>query len=180
MKKKILLAIALFGTVTAFSQATNSSTQVPVADSQQVPVHKVKAMEEVTISSGYFKQKIGGVNTAVTHIKGKSLRNLATQDVATALQGRVAGLEVISASGEPGAPAQITIRGVASLTQTPPLYIVDGVQQLNGLNMNMADIESIDVLKDAAACAIYGSNAAGGVIIITTRSGGDDDDTADQ
>ncbi|HMG83310.1 MAG TPA: TonB-dependent receptor plug domain-containing protein, partial [Ferruginibacter sp.] len=64
----------------------------------------------------------------------------------------------------------------SSLSNVQPLYIVDGVKQQNGANMNMADIESIDVLKDAAACGIYGADAAGGVIIITTKSGGDADD----
>ena len=86
------------------------------------------------------------------------------------LQGRVAGVEVIKASGEPGASSQITIRGVSSLNQANPLYIIDGVQQ-SGDNINPQDIATIDVLKDASAAAIYGAAAAGGVIIITTKKG---------
>lgn len=172
MKKNYLLLIALLGTVSAFSQTTNSTTKTEATDSSTKP----KSLNEVVIHSGYFKETVGGTTTAVTHIRGKDIQHLATQDIATALQGRVASLEVISASGQPGASAQITLRGPSSFSNVQPLYIVDGVKQPNGTNMNMADIESIDVLKDAAACAIYGADAAGGVIVITTKNGSESDD----
>jgi TonB-linked SusC/RagA family outer membrane protein len=132
---------------------------------------EVKKLEDVVVNVGYQTQKVKDVTGAVSQVKGDAIKNLPTQDVATALQGRVAGVEVIAPSGQPGATSQITIRGVSSLNNTNPLYVIDGVEQPNGNNVNPQDIESISVLKDAAAAAIYGASAAGGVIIITTKKG---------
>ncbi len=120
---------------------------------------------------GYSTQRKKDVTGAITSIRGEDVKNIATQDVATLLQGRVAGVEVVAASGQPGASAQITIRGVSSMYNANPLYVIDGVQQPNGNNINPQDIESYSVLKDASAAAIYGAAAAGGVIIITTKKG---------
>lgn len=119
---------------------------------------------------GYGTQKRKDVTGAISSVQGAAIKDLPVQNVADALQGRVAGVEVIKSSGEPGATSQIIIRGVSSLNQTQPLYIIDGVQQ-SGDNINPQDIASIDVLKDASAAAIYGAAAAGGVIIITTKKG---------
>lgn len=119
---------------------------------------------------GYGSQKRSDVTGAITSVKGDAIKNLPIQNVADALQGRVSGVEVIKSSGEPGATSQIIIRGVSSLNQTQPLYIIDGVQQ-SGNNINPQDIASIDILKDASAAAIYGAAAAGGVVIITTKRG---------
>lgn len=92
---------------------------------------------------------------------------------AQALSGKAAGVNVVQQSGAPGADIQITVRGGTSITQgSEPLYIVDGFQMDNGLqNVDINDIESIDVMKDASATAIYGSAGANGVILITTKSG---------
>ncbi len=125
---------------------------------------------DAVVVVGYGTQKRRDVTGAVASVKGDAIKSLPVTNVAEALQGRVAGVEVIKASGEPGAPAQIIIRGVASLNQPQPLYIVDGIRQ-SGDNINVQDIASIEVLKDASAASIYGSAAAGGVIMITTRRG---------
>ncbi|WP_431214484.1 TonB-dependent receptor plug domain-containing protein [Puia sp. P3] len=91
--------------------------------------------------------------------------------ITAALQGRAAGVEVINNSGQPGSSTPtIIIRGLSSLHQPAPLYIVDGVR-VPGDNINIQDIATVDILKDASAAAIYGSAAAGGVILITTRRG---------
>lgn len=119
---------------------------------------------------GYGTQKRKDVTGAISSVQGDAIKDLPVQNVAEALQGRISGVEVIKSSGAPGASSQIIIRGVSSLNQTQPLYIVDGVQQ-SGDNINPQDIASIDVLKDASAAAIYGAAAAGGVIIITTKKG---------
>lgn len=119
---------------------------------------------------GYGTQKRKDVTGAIGSVKGEAIKNLPVQNVAEALQGRVSGVEVTKASGEPGTSAQITIRGVSSLNQPNPLYIIDGVRG-SGDNINPQDIASIDVLKDASAASIYGAAAAGGVIIITTKKG---------
>jgi TonB-linked SusC/RagA family outer membrane protein len=119
---------------------------------------------------GYGTQKRRDVTGAISSVSGETIKNLPVQSVPDALQGRIAGVEVIKSSGEPGTSSQIIIRGVSSLNQANPLYIIDGVQQ-SGDNISPQDIASIDVLKDASAAAIYGAAAAGGVIIITTKRG---------
>jgi TonB-linked SusC/RagA family outer membrane protein len=132
---------------------------------------EVKKLEDVIVQTGYGTQKAKDVTGDITQVKGAAVKNLATQDAATMLQGRVAGVEVVAASGQPGASGQILIRGASSLYKTEPLYVIDGVKQPNGNNINPQDIESMTVLKDASAAAIYGAAAAGGVIIITTKRG---------
>jgi TonB-dependent starch-binding outer membrane protein SusC len=119
---------------------------------------------------GYGTQKRKDVTGAIGSVKGEMIKNLPVQNVAEALQGRVSGVEVTKSSGEPGSSAQITIRGVSSLNQPNPLYIIDGVRG-SGDNINPQDIATIDVLKDASAASIYGAAAAGGVIIVTTKKG---------
>jgi len=127
------------------------------------------ALDEVIVV-GYGTQRKKDVTGAIGSVKGEAIKNMPVTNVAEALQGRVAGVEVIKATGEPGAPTQITIRGVSSLNQPQPLYIVDGIRQ-SGDNINVQDIATIDIMKDASAASIYGSAAAGGVIIITTKKG---------
>lgn len=123
---------------------------------------------------GYTSQRRRDVTGAISSVKGDLIKNIPSQNVAELIQGRMAGVEVVKESAEPGSKgAQITIRGVSSLSQPDPLYVIDGVIQKNnpGVNINPQDIANIDVLKDASAAAIYGASAAGGVIIITTKKG---------
>ena len=121
---------------------------------------------------GYGTQKRKDLTGSITSVSGNALKDLPTTDVATALQGKAAGVEVVNSSGgEPGSSPAIIIRGLSSLHQPAPLYIVDGVRQNDASTVNVADIATIDVLKDASAAAIYGAAAAGGVIIITTKTG---------
>lgn len=164
------------------SSAEFETEEVDVKDKTEVIVvlkTKIKRLDEV-VSIGYGNQKVKDVTGSVGSVKGAEIRNLPVQNAAEALQGRVAGVEVTKSSGEPGTSAQITIRGVSSLFQANPLYVIDGViQRTNpvgqgpeaGNNINPKDIASIEVLKDASAMSIYGAAAAGGVIIITTKKG---------
>lgn len=128
-----------------------------------------KKLAEVVVV-GYGTQERAEVTGAVASVSGAEIKSLPVTNVQEALQGRMAGVEVVKSTGQPDAPASILIRGVSSLNNAPPLYIIDGVRQ-SGDNFNVQDIATIDVLKDAAAAAIYGSAAAGGVIIITTKKG---------
>ncbi|WP_196956697.1 SusC/RagA family TonB-linked outer membrane protein [Hymenobacter guriensis] len=132
-------------------------------------VEDVKALSEVVVV-GYTTQKRTDVTGSVASISGTEIKSLPVTNVQEALQGRMAGVEVVKSSGAPDATASILIRGVSSLNNAPPLYIIDGVRQ-SGDNINIQDIASVDVLKDASAAAIYGSAAAGGVIVITTKKG---------
>ncbi|AQG78201.1 TonB-dependent receptor [Spirosoma montaniterrae] len=130
-----------------------------------------KSLEEVVVV-GYGTQKRSDVTGSVASVRGEDIKNMPVRSVNEALQGRLAGVQVTKGSGAPGAGADILIRGPGSINGMPPLYIVDGMRiSGTGFNFNVQDIESIEVLKDASAAAIYGVDAAGGVILITTKRG---------
>lgn len=162
-----------------------SEKTVSVDDASNISmVHAPTELTDVTVNTvniGYGVQRRRDVTGSIASVRGADIKDLPTTNVAAAIQGRAAGVDVTNSSGEPGTSAQITIRGVSSLFQPNPLYVIDGVIQRSnpvgasgpdpGSNINPADIASIDVLKDAAATAIYGASAAGGVIIITTKKG---------
>lgn len=121
---------------------------------------------------GYGTQKKSVVTGAISQVKGTDLENMPVVRVEQSLQGRTSGLTITTSSGQPGEGATLRIRGTTSINNSEALYIVDGVQVGGGIDyLNQADIESIEVLKDAASGAIYGARAANGVIIITTKKG---------
>lgn len=128
-----------------------------------------EGLDEIVIV-GYGTQKKSDVTGAISSVKSEELTKVVTTNPIDALQGRVAGVTVTSSSGSPGSTSDITIRGIGSFGNNQPLYIVDGVQA-DPYFINSNDIESIEVLKDAASGAIYGTRAANGVIIITTKKG---------
>ena len=142
----------------------------------------VTALSEVIVT-GYGTQPKREVTGAVSSVKGDAIQNLPLQSFDRALQGRAAGVQVRSSNGLPGGAVNIRIRGVGSVNAgNEPLFIVDGVQLNNQSNasftqsnplafLNPNDIESMEILKDAASAAIYGSQAANGVVIITTKKG---------
>ncbi|MEO6037063.1 MAG: TonB-dependent receptor, partial [Saprospiraceae bacterium] len=103
--------------------------------------------------------------------QGKDLKSIATVDVAQSLQGKLAGVYVSPGSGEPGADAVIRIRGTGTLNNSNPIFVIDGMITYDPSLVNPQDVASVEVLKDASACAIYGARGSNGVIIITTKSG---------
>lgn len=129
-------------------------------------------MEEV-VAIGYAKVKRKDLTGSSVSVGSKELTMAPVTTAAQALAGKAAGVQIIQQSGAPGADINITVRGGTSITQgTEPLYIVDGFQMENGLrNVDINDIESIDVMKDASATAIYGARGSNGVVLITTKSG---------
>ncbi|MCW3092973.1 MAG: TonB-dependent receptor [Ferruginibacter sp.] len=148
-----------------------SEVAVPAASAKiSIRLRRGNETMDSLVVVGYGTQRRKDVTGSISSLSGAAIKNLPVTNVADALQGRVSGVEVIKNSGEPGAPSQITIRGLSSLNQPAPLYVIDGVQS-SGDNLNVQDIATIDVLKDASAASIYGSSAAGGVIIITTKRG---------
>ncbi|HNW56174.1 MAG TPA: TonB-dependent receptor [Bacteroidales bacterium] len=130
----------------------------------------VKALEEVIVI-GYGTQKKSDLTGAVSSIKMEELKGQSIVNVEQMLTGTVAGVNTISASGLPGGKLTINIRGIGTLHNTDPLYVVDGVQTRDISLINPNDIESMEVLKDASTSAIYGSSGANGVILITTKKG---------
>jgi len=137
-------------------------------------INEYSDLDEVIIV-GYGSQKKSVVTGAISSIKAKDLEALPILRVDEALQGRTSGVTVAANSGQPGSSSTVRVRGITSLNDgaNDPLWIVDGVVIDNGGigYLNQADIESIEVLKDAASQAIYGARAAAGVILITTKKG---------
>ncbi|MBQ4028955.1 MAG: SusC/RagA family TonB-linked outer membrane protein, partial [Prevotella sp.] len=128
------------------------------------------SLEEVVVV-GYGVQKKKLVTGATVEVKGEDIAKLNTTQVLGALQSQSPGVSIQANSGQPGDGFKIAIRGAGTNGDTKPLYVIDGVSGGDINNLNPADIERIDVLKDAASCAIYGSAAANGVILVTTKQG---------
>jgi TonB-linked SusC/RagA family outer membrane protein len=120
---------------------------------------------------GYGTQKKKLVTGANIQVKGADIQKQSTSNALQALQGQAPGVQITSYSGQPGSGMNVVIRGKGTVGNFGPLYVVDGVQSSDISYLNPADIESIDILKDAASAAIYGSQAANGVILVTTRTG---------
>lgn len=120
---------------------------------------------------GYGTARKSDLTGAVASVKNAQLTQTATVDPVQALQGRLAGVEITSNSGQPGAGTRIRIRGIGTINNSNPLFVVDGYQTSDISFLSPDDIESIEVLKDASAAAIYGSRGANGVVLVTTKKG---------
>lgn len=147
-------------------QPVNNRTNIAITlsdDNQQ--------LNEVVVV-GYGTQTKKDITTAVVSISSKDIQNQPITNPLQALQGKAAGVQVTSQSGKPGAGISISIRGNTSITASnSPLYVIDGVTSRNADFLNPNDIESMTILKDASAAAIYGSSGANGVVLITTKKG---------
>ncbi len=128
-----------------------------------------QSLDEVVVV-GYGVQKKKLVTGATLQVKGDDVARLNTSNPLQALQGQTPGMTIISQSGQPGEGLKVNIRGLGTTGSSGPLYIIDGVRG-DIATVNPADIESIDVLKDAASAAIYGSQSANGVVLVTTKNG---------
>ena len=156
--------------------------EVNVDDDSPVQVtlrEESRNLEDVVVV-GYGTQRKADLTGSVTSLRGDKIREMPLVSIEQAMMGRMAGVQVQQTSGQPGAGISIRVRGVSSIAGgNEPLYVIDGLPQFNddvrGANglatINPADIESIEVLKDASATAIYGSRGANGVVMITTKSG---------
>lgn len=176
--------------ILVFSYVGYRSQEVAVNNRTIVDIRLLtdnKSLDEVVVV-GYGTQVKRDITGAISTVKGAALANLPIPSFDAALQGRATGLQVTQSSGAPGSPVRVQIRGTSSISSgTEPLYVIDGMvifqdvagvgsgrtgSNLNPLaNLNPNDLESIEILKDAAATAIYGSRGANGVIIVTTKTG---------
>ena len=157
---KATLQLSYLGYKTIEVRAVASMNIIMETDAQQ--------LQEV-VSLGYSAVKKAELSSAVVTVSADELTDVTSSDIGNMLQGKVAGLTVTNAGGQPGDAAQIRIRGTGSITAgSDPVYVVDGVM---GGTFNPNDVETISVLKDAGSTGIYGAAAAGGVIVVTTKSG---------
>ncbi len=168
-------SIVLPPTVLIVSYVGYKTQEIPVTSGQTrldiVLEENTQVLDEVVVI-GYGTMNRSKMSSSVASISSKELTKAPVGNVASAMQGRAAGVDVLQQGGIAGADVNIVVRGAASLTSTEPLYIVDGVFTNGGLQtLNPADIETMQVLKDGAAAAIYGSRAANGVVLITTKNG---------
>ncbi len=129
----------------------------------------IVSLDELVVV-GYGSQKKSDLTGAVANVSSEELKKYSTNDVSQMLQGRAAGVAVTS-DGEAGASPSVIIRGVGSFGDSQPLYVIDGVPVTGQRDFSTNDIESVSILKDASACAIYGTRAANGVVLITTKKG---------
>ena len=163
------------GTVLVFSYVGYKRQEVPLAGQTSLEVGleaEVGTLNEVVVV-GYTSVNRRDLTGSVSSVGARQLTDIPITNAAEALSGRLAGVQVVTSEGAPGAEVQIRVRGGGSITQdNSPIYIVDGIQVENALSLlSPQDIESIDVLKDASTTAIYGARGANGVVIITTKSG---------
>ncbi len=133
-------------------------------------IEDTQSLEEVVVV-GYGVQKKKLVTGATIQVGGDDIQKLSTTNVFTALQGQTPGVSITQSSGQPGADFKVNIRGIGTIGDSKPLYVIDGVAGGDLNHINSSDIESLDVLKDAASAAIYGSRGANGVILVTTKRG---------
>lgn len=165
------------GNVLVFSSSGFSPKEVIVGTQTSIKITLIENnnnLDEVVVI-GYGTQKKRDVTGAITSVSSKQIQERQAVNLEDALQGQAAGVLVINDAGEPGATGTIQIRGGSTFSSAGnvPLYVIDGVVGASPDNINPNDIQSIDVLKDAASGSIYGSRAANGVIIITTKKGVD-------
>ncbi len=156
-----------------FSYTGYTTQEVPLRGNTQLDVvlrEQAQLINEVVVV-GYGTQRKSDLTGSVTTVKSDEIQKIATANPVQALQGKVAGVQVSAASGRPGEGPVVRIRGTGTLNGAAPIYVVDGLILNNIDFLNTADIESMEVLKDASAAAIYGTRGANGVIIITTRKG---------
>ena len=127
---------------------------------------------EESVVVGYGVQKKSVVTAAISSVKGDQLSSFTPTRVDNVLKGMVSGVTITPSSGQPGSGTRVRVRGIGTINDSNPLYIVDGMPVTGGIEyINPADIESVEVLKDAASAAIYGARGANGVILVTTRQG---------
>jgi TonB-linked SusC/RagA family outer membrane protein len=155
-----------------YQPVTQTGVTVRADESTTAPFELVAVPTSLAavVTTGYTTQQRRDVSDAVTSVRSDEIQQQQVATLEEALRGRVPGVQ-ISASGEPGRPAQVIVRGQNFLGNPTPLYVVDGMYLRQNPNLNPDEIESIEVLKDASAAAQYGSQAANGVIVIRTRRG---------
>ena len=160
------ISISYIGYKTKIITADSGDLSVLLSDSQS-------ALSEIVVV-GYGTQKKHDVTGAVVSVSSKDIRQSPSTNAFQAIKGKAAGVDVFNGGNEPGAAINVQIRGQNSITAThPPLLVLDGIPAIEGFinDINPSDIESIEILKDASATAIYGSRASNGVILITTKRG---------
>ena len=151
---------------------TSQNVSVTPGQSLSIVLADDTQMLEETVVVGYGVQKKSVLTASISKVDGDALNTVRASTVNDALKGKVSGVQITQASGQPGSGSQIKIRGIGTVNNSDPLYIVDGMPVDGGIDyLNPTDIASVEILKDAASAAIYGARAANGVVLVTTKNG---------
>ncbi|NJX16387.1 SusC/RagA family TonB-linked outer membrane protein [Tamlana crocina] len=165
------------GATLVFSYIGYKTKEVSVSGRQNIPItlQEDSAQLDEVVVIGYGAVKRDKIATSIASVDGEEITKQVASNAAEALQGKAAGVQVLSSGGSPGASPKILVRGITTvLGSSSPLIVIDGILQPSGTSLNAVnaqDIKSMDILKDAAASAIYGSRASNGVVLITTKRG---------
>ena len=152
------------------------TVKVPVGNGYvEVVLQEDSELLDEVVMIGYGTQKKAVVSASISTVGTEMLDKVSAVRVDDALKGLTPGVNVTSTSGQPGAGSQIRIRGIGTINDASPLYVVDGMAVNGGIDyLAPSDIERIDILKDAASCAVFGTRGANGVILVTTKKGSKD------
>ena len=160
------------GTTIAVSYVGYITAEVKAANDIKITLKPDDKLLDEVVVVGYGVQKKSVVTAAISKVDGDDLNLTKPSRIEDALKGKVSGVQITQSSGQPNSDSKVRIRGIGSTTSSDPLYIVDGMPVGGGINyLNPTDIESVEILKDAASAAIYGARAANGVVLVTTKSG---------
>jgi TonB-linked SusC/RagA family outer membrane protein len=162
------------GAIISYSMIGFETVEVLVGDQTEINVvlqTQTTGLDEVVVV-GYGVQKKSVVSAAISSVSAEDLKNETPSRLENVLKGKVSGVQITQSSGAPGSDSKVRIRGIGTVNDSDPLFIVDGMAVDGGIdNINPTDIASVEVLKDAASAAIYGTRGANGVILITTKTG---------
>lgn len=162
------------GSVLRFSYIGYSEQEFTITDQTvlNVRLQEDSGLLDELVVVGYGVQRKSVVTAAISRVTAEELNVTRPSRVEDALKGKVSGVQITQSSGQPGSDSKVRIRGIGTVNNSDPLYIVDGMEVGGGINyLNPVDIESVEILKDAASAAIYGARAANGVILVTTKKG---------
>ena len=162
VKRGATLTVSCIGYTTVSVKEAADLSVVLAEDTQMI---------EETVVVGYGVQRKSSLTGAISSVKSEDIENRTVTNVQSALEGKTAGVQLVATTADPGSTPTIRIRGISSNASTEPLYVVDGVRLSDISSIDVNDIESMEVLKDAASAAIYGAEAGNGVILITTKKG---------
>ena len=161
---KSTLIFTYVGYLTKEVQATKGKMKIMMTEDS-------KALSEVVVI-GYGIQKKSVVTAAISKVTSEELSAAKPSRIEDVLKGKISGVQITQSSGQPGSDSKVRIRGIGTINSSEPLYVVDGMPVDGGINyLNPSDIASVEILKDAASAAIYGTRGANGVILVTTKSG---------
>lgn len=160
------------GAILTFSYVGYVILEQPATSNMVVKLREKSTSLDEVVVVGYGVQKKSVVTAAISGVKAEDISKVAPTRIDNVLRGQVSGVSITQQSGQPGDGSKVRVRGIGTINNSDPLYIIDGMPVEAGIDyLNPADIESVEVLKDAASAAIYGTRGANGVILVTTKSG---------